>query len=1168
MRHDDDKLYGSDYDREYEKRMKDFVSNLDIEDDEENDELYFRVEDVRIACLPHREVSEVRQLRRLYSPCEGSYIHVTFYLHNLRFRSEDWSSCFVLRLASPSSEIVEELNQYIEVSEDESTAKVTASFAYGEKNMLFEGEWAVQLYSKRGGRERFECQTEFSFVQLPAHYTDCFEYISFELYRGEKSCDELTEAKSQNSFNIEGLDSITMLYLAKNLLAKEWTPEFVIMLFDEVGRVIYQRRVVEALSPLDDKSSCVMLNVAIPDTSTRFWAPGFYTLKIMFREDVILSAPFEVGNQDQIGLFSREAIQPVRSAGQRKTVKAEGVKEPIEQLNAMIGLSSIKKKLHSFLDLTRLNNKRREAGLPINPLPLHAVFIGNPGTGKTTIAALIGRIFKDMGLLSKGHVVFEERSTLLGQYYSSEGEKTLNAINRAEGGILFIDEAYSLYKAGDPKDPGINVLETLMTALSDPDRTDWMLVLAGYPREMKAMLAANPGLESRLPESNRFYFDDYNVDELMQIADIYCGKYQYEFTPEARKALRSVVRRAHSIKDETFGNGRYIETLLTHEILPALSARVCSIESPTIEDLSLITLADVPAVEQGNYSESLNKLRNMVGLDELKKSIESHLNFVKLIALRREAGMHTEQPPLHMIFTGNPGTGKTTVADFIGEIYYSMGLLSRGNVIRVERADMVGAHIGETEEKMKKILKQAQGNVLFIDEAYNLFIGGENSKQDFGQRAIEALLTVLSREAVDMLVILAGYPKDMDEMLSSNSGLKSRFPYTFHFEDYSVEELLQIADLVVQRSGYHFTPEAREKLETLICREYRKKESHFGNGRFITRLISTRVIPAMSNRIASLPASEQCDAEILQTICAEDIPISDEEMTLIRNNGFDEQAIDQALAELDELVGLEKVKTAVHNFVEVSRYRNKKRQNLSDAPMKWSFVGNTGTGKSTVAGIMGRLLHAMHLLDKGQLIELKAEEIYNVPDYKVDEILRGAMERSQQGLLFIDGDAPQFKNPQSHFDSEKLRIKLTSYTAELPGSYALIIAEHESLRQPLVSGLSRHGVVEIDNTLLFEDYTADELFVILSQMLKKYYSLTIGDEAQAILRTYIDGICNNREMGYANARTMKIIARTIADIAQLRESRDGAEAVMGVVTADDVESFVWDAATNPRKVGF
>lgn len=1125
----------------------------------------FRVETACIACSPYSVMGDVRQLRRMYRPEEGPYVHVTFYLHNMYYKAADWEADFMVQLVGST---VAEERVYVEVSSEEPTAKVRATFKCGEKDTIDKGEWIVRLFQCKRDGKTLEDEQLFTVIDLPPHYTQCFEFFSFDLYRGEVTDDDVVNAKSQYCFDSHDLDAVTMLYIAKNKLDREWTPEFVFMLFDEAGRIVTQQMENVPLIPLDKDSKCIYFRHTLLGTAKGFLSPGFYTLKIMFLEDVILSVSFEVGKEDRFGLYGKDAVQPHKSAGTPKMVKSDAVAAPMEQLDTMIGLSSVKKKLHEFIDLARLNYKRRTAGLPTQSLPLHAVFIGNPGTGKTTVANLIGKIFKDAGLLSKGHVVFEERSTLIGQFYSSESEKTLNALNRAEGGILFIDEAYSLYKADDPKDPGLNVLETLMTALADEDRRDWMLILAGYPREMKAMLEANPGLNSRLPESNRYYFDDYNVDELMQIADLYCRKYQYSFTEEARKALYSVVRRAYSIKDETFGNGRYIENLLTNEVLPALSARVCAKPSPTVEELSTIVYEDIPSAGCGDYNKSLQKLQKMVGLDELKKNIESHLNFVKLIALRREAGLHTEQPPLHMVFTGNPGTGKTTVADFMGEIYYSLGLLSRGNVIRVERTDMVGAHIGETEKKMKRILKQAQGNVLFIDEAYNLFIGGENAKNDFGLRAIEALLSVLSREEVDMLVILAGYPKEMEDMLASNPGLRSRFPYIFHFEDYSVDELLQIADLVVQRGGYRFTPGAREKLRALVEKECRKKSAHFGNGRFISRLISTRIIPAMSNRIAALPAGELVDAEVLQTILPEDVPITEEEAVAIRNNSFDEEEIKKALQELDDMVGLEKVKVAIHNFVEVARYRNKQGCVADDVPMKWSFVGNTGTGKSTVAGIMGRLLHAMHMLEKGQMVELKAEEIYNVPDYKVDEILRSAMERSRQGLLFVDGDAPQFKNPQSHFDSEKLRIKLTSFTAELPGSYALIIAEHETIRQPLVAGLSRRGVVEIDNTLVFEDYSASELYEILTKMLGIGYALSVSDEAAVVLKTYISDICHYRDMGYANARTMKIIARTIADIAQLRESRSEEGATRGIVMADDVRSFVWDGSFAPRKVGF
>lgn len=223
---------------------------------------------------------------------------------------------------------------------------------------------------------------------------------------------------------------------------------------------------------------------------------------------------------------------------QEKDPQVRKHRETIAGVERMIGLASVKQKINNYCNLMRLEQERNRKGLPTQQHSLHAAFIGNPGTGKTTVARLLGKILKDMGLLSKGHVVYEERSTLLGQFYGSEDEKTLAAMKRAQGGILFIDEAYSLYKPEDPKDPGINVLETLLTALADESNRDWMLLLAGYPAPMKGLLSCNPGLDSRIPETNRYYFDDYSVDELMQIADLYCKRKCYQLTTEARKALQ------------------------------------------------------------------------------------------------------------------------------------------------------------------------------------------------------------------------------------------------------------------------------------------------------------------------------------------------------------------------------------------------------------------------------------------------------------------------------------------------------------------------------------------------------------------------------------------------------------------------------------------------------
>lgn len=1185
---DDIKLKEQEDEDEFMRLLDEFIkTNIDDDteeedddnegDDEEveehcfNEEPQIRITDILLAFSAEEEYGGCFTKRAQFrSPKPGGYLHAEIQIHNPHYQEFRWSRKLNITLDN-NDELLDKITRTVQVNRHDILGKLYISFPV-PSNMLDPENIRNSRFSITVCHNDLEVFCKgFQLMELPENYTECFQQHSFALFRNEEGeeVDYSQQMRPQSCFNQLHLGSVVMVQIVKKLLSEElapnFTPEFEVRLHDETGRILVSEIIFSNLCTCDEQEY-LSLCWEIGQGKRNFWKKGIYLVEILFMDETIISAPFEIGNKDVESIYGQESIQPKTNIAGKKILRSDIVDDPMQKLSNMIGLASVKNKISDYRNLILMEKKRNAMGLPTQMHSLHAAFIGNPGTGKTTVAGLLGKILKEMGMLSKGHVVYEERSTLLGQYYSSEGEKTIAAMKRAKGGILFIDEAYTLYKPEDPKDPGMNILTTLLTALADESNRDWMLLLAGYPGPMKNLLNGNPGLESRIPEANRYYFDDYSIDELMQIGDFYCRQKCYELAKDARKALLSVVKRAYNMHDETFGNGRYMETLFSEEILHNMAQRVSKISSPTREQLITIEKEDIPSLKQGDYKKSLAKLHQMVGLQQLKKSISNHLNFVNLVRLRNEQGIHTSLPSMHMVFTGNPGTGKTTVADFIGEIYASLGLLSRGNVVRVERSDFMDTRVGGTELKTKEILKSAQGNVLFIDEAYTLLKENEFSN-DSGPRVIETLLATLGREETDMLVIMAGYPGEMERLLESNPGLKSRFPYIFHFEDYTADELMEIAKGVVQKNGYCFSAAAMRALKALITKEVRHKDRHFGNGRFVTQLINTKIIPAMSSRLAALPESKLKSKSILQTIQAQDIPITEDELKNIRNNGFDEKSIARSLQKLDSMIGLQQIKKAIHDFVDISRYLNS--QELAYAgnagPLKWSFTGNTGTGKSTVAGIMAELLHAMNLLGKGQLIELKAEEIYNVQDYKVDEILKNAMKRSQQGLLFVDGDAPAFKSPQSHFDSERLRFRLTSLTADLPGNYALIIAEHESVRQPLVNSLKQCGIAEFDHTLHFEDYTASELLQILEQMLKKR-RMKLERNAKVIMAKYISQLCENRELGYANARTMKLLSRSIAGIALLRESKLEKKTKKGIVTAGDVEGFIWKNIKN--KVGY
>ncbi len=264
-------------------------------------------------------------------------------------------------------------------------------------------------------------------------------------------------------------------------------------------------------------------------------------------------------------------------------------------LDRLVGLRSVKEKLRVYERVVRFNKMRADKGLPVSALPLHAMFLGSPGTGKTTVAKLMGYMLRRAGVLSRGHVVVRERATLLGQYYSTESEKTLAAIKEAQGGILLIDEAYQLYQPDDPRDPGKFVIETLLTTLADESKRDWMLVLAGYPDEMRRMFEMNPGFKSRIPDSNIYMFDDFSECELMEIAEKYLSGHRYSLAPDARTALTERLRADYSHRDKNFGNARHVVNLIQTEILPAMAVRVTDEERAADDDaLTVIQSVDVP----------------------------------------------------------------------------------------------------------------------------------------------------------------------------------------------------------------------------------------------------------------------------------------------------------------------------------------------------------------------------------------------------------------------------------------------------------------------------------------------------------------------------------------------------------------------------------------------
>jgi stage V sporulation protein K len=259
-------------------------------------------------------------------------------------------------------------------------------------------------------------------------------------------------------------------------------------------------------------------------------------------------------------------------------------------------------------------------------------------------------------------------------------------------------------------------------------------------------------------------------------------------------------------------------------------------QNPRIEDDSLF-LKEEDREQHIPLEKIIKKMNNLVGMEELKKFAKEIYAWLYINKCRESLNLKVEKQVLHMIFKGNPGTGKTTVARILGEMFHEMNVLTKGHLIEVERADLVGEYIGHTAQKTRELVKKASGGILFIDEAYSLARGGE---KDFGKEAIDTLVKAMEDKQHDFILILAGYSDEMDHFLTLNPGLPSRLPVAIEFPDYSVDELMEIGNKMLQERQYTLSKGADRKIRTHL--QYKKvNETTFSNGRYVRNIIEKTI---------------------------------------------------------------------------------------------------------------------------------------------------------------------------------------------------------------------------------------------------------------------------------------------------------------------------------------
>ncbi|SNQ50817.1 Protein CfxQ (modular protein) [Frankia canadensis] len=536
------------------------------------------------------------------------------------------------------------------------------------------------------------------------------------------------------------------------------------------------------------------------------------------------------------------------------------------ELDTLIGLDGVKQEVASLLTKMhyfRLMSERRRT---LSIEAQHLVFAGPPGTGKTTVARIFTRIAAEMGVINRPVAVEVSRDTLVGEHLGASTQRVVAAFERAQGGVLFLDEIHSLaIEATGRNDYGHEVIHTLVKLMEDR-RGDVIVIAAGYTGELARVFAINPGLQERF--SRTVHFPAYRPEELTLIVEKLGRDGGFPLTPEAVDAVRMYF--LHGAGRRADANGRTArktyETMRDQAISRSMAEVYEGREAPASELLptdldpdfsrSVLT-AGTRRVDDGQLTAIMAELSSLPGLVPFKREIARVHARATLVAHRRALGLPGGVAGSHhLIFSGPPGTGKTTAARLYAEVLAAMGVLAQGQLVEVTRADLVGQWIGHTAERTRAVFERARGGLLFIDEAYTLVAG--KSASDFGQESIDTIVKLMEDLGDELIVVAAGPPEKMTSFLASNPGLQDRFTRVIDFPPYTSEELVKIFVKMATDEGFALDPDVLPA----ISQRYAKAvlRSTFGNARHVSKTLMGMIDSLALRLAASLDAADSLDA--------------------------------------------------------------------------------------------------------------------------------------------------------------------------------------------------------------------------------------------------------------------------------------------------------------------
>ena len=790
-------------------------------------------------------------------------------------------------------------------------------------------------------------------------------------------------------------------------------------------------------------------------------------------------------------------------------------------LDSFIGMDEVKHAVREIAYAVQNSMQRAERGLgEQEKMAMHIILTGNPGTGKTTIARKMGEILAAIGYLDSGHVVEVDRAKMVSPYQGETPKVVDRLCDKAMGGILFVDEAYTLApvsQAGDRDNQGAQALEKLMKRMED-DRGKFVVIAAGYRTEMDNLFRVNPGFKSRF---NYFLnLDDYTPDQLYDIMLVFAREKKYVFSEQAEAKTRQCIKQMYESRDKDFANGRTMRTLFD-QICKKQAQRLQygDISQLSNEQLMTIEDEDIPyeAPQAANYDECLKKLDGLVGLASVKKEISNLAAFLNLQIRRGESNTFQGK---HYIFTGNPGTGKTTVARIMADVFRTLGILSRGQLVEADRAKFVAGYSGQTAIKTNQLIDTAMGGVLFIDEAYTLH---SSDGDTFGSEAIDTLLKRLEDDRGKFICIVAGYTDQMHDFIDSNPGLKSRFTQTINFDDYTPDELTQIFMNLAAEKNFTIDDETEKAIHRQFEQLYLRRDKNFGNAREARRIFD-ETVERQSQRLVGLMGQPGFQEEDMYRITSADLPMAQNEKA---------RPLDEVLNELDEFVGMRSVKNSIRRLAVQSMFMKQRAAmgagNVQQMVMNFVLTGNPGTGKTSIARKMGEVLNSMDILPTSRVLEASRATLVGKYLGETPKIVNSICDKAMGGILFID-EAYTLTDQNDQYGKEAVDT-LMKRMEDDRGKFVVIAAGYKDKMEDFLQ-MNAGLASRFTHRLHIDDYNEDELLAIFKKMAQKeQYTLSPTAEFKALNVIY--KMVMAKDASFGNAREMRnLLDQTVQQLSQ------------------------------------